>query len=669
MSQEWRNVYEKILGFTLEIISLLTGEDYTVLKKTFVDRWASIVNPPGPTLLPEKNDKRILEITSKMTELLTGEVPVRCQDVAICFSMEEWQYMEGHKDLYKDIVMENQPPLTSLDGSNDRNPPERCTGPLYSQECTQKDHTSPHQSQDDLLIGIRVEASGNDTEELYAGGDKSYKEANIAAEFRTEIEEPAGDDLDCPVSLSPELHEEDDDLTENTIPSPNICPAPQSVHWSSELSNAEQLSPNSASSTTEQSGAPIFSCYECGMTFTQDMDLSLHQQDHSTKNIFRCMDCGKSFGYRSLLITHQRIHTGERPFACSDCGKRFTQKGSLVNHQWTHATEKPFDCIRCGKCFSSSSNLAMHKKIHMQKREHRKTPTCRNVLVNHKKIDQREKQYSCSKNRSFTEALHLEKHQKVHKDKTPFSCSECDKCFNYKSVLAIHLRVHTGEKPFTCSDCGKSFAQKVGLITHLRVHTGERPFKCSECGKCFAQKHGLVTHKMAHKTQKLFKGSDCRKGLKNATRLAQHRKAHAGKKPFWCSTCKKGFKSNWALGRHQKDHPGEKPVQCLECGKDFPDTSALAKHRCVREEEELFHCSECGKDFAFKSLLLMHQRVHTGERPFTCSDCGKGFAQKAGLVAHQRIHTGEKPFSCLKCGKQFTQKGHLVKHQQLHSTG
>ncbi|KAM5140521.1 uncharacterized protein ACMZJ9_014390 [Mantella aurantiaca] len=136
----------EIINLTLEIIALLTGESFPPVRS---GDHVTITVPPLHSLNLERNTKKILEVIQKMIGLLTGEVPIRCQDVTVYFSMEEWEYIEGHKDLYKDVMMDNQPPLTSPDGSSNRNPPERCPRPLYSRNSTQEHQEIPQEDQVD----------------------------------------------------------------------------------------------------------------------------------------------------------------------------------------------------------------------------------------------------------------------------------------------------------------------------------------------------------------------------------------------------------------------------------------------------------------------------------------------------------------------------------------
>ncbi|XP_069828846.1 uncharacterized protein [Dendropsophus ebraccatus] len=130
MEKERNKMAERILHVAVEILSLLTGEDDMVVRKRRDEEegWSRdegiILLPPPHSLIQEGNShQEILELINKMAELLTGElsrrrrqllageVPIRCQDVTVYFSMEEWEYVEGHKDLYKEAMMEDQPPL------------------------------------------------------------------------------------------------------------------------------------------------------------------------------------------------------------------------------------------------------------------------------------------------------------------------------------------------------------------------------------------------------------------------------------------------------------------------------------------------------------------------------------------------------------------------------
>ncbi|KAM4614371.1 uncharacterized protein O3C94_022344 isoform 2-T2 [Discoglossus pictus] len=239
-----------------------------------------------------------------------------------------------------------------------------------------------------------------------------------------------------------------------------------------------------------------------------DSQIYSHRKILAAAKQFACSDCGKCFNKKSNLISHERIHSCEKPFACSHCGKCFSQQSSLVKHQRVHTGEKPFACSECGKCFSQQSTLIKHQRVHTGL-----------------------KPFSCSEcGKCFKQKSDLVRHEENHSGLKPFSCLECGKCFNRKSNLVSHEIIHTGEKPFTCSECGKCFRRKSFLVSHERTHTGDKPFPCSECGKCFSQQSSLINHQ----------------------------RVHTGEKPFACSECGKYFSTNALCIRHQKSHTKNK---------------------------------------------------------------------------------------------------------------
>ncbi|XP_073403786.1 gastrula zinc finger protein XlCGF66.1-like [Dendrobates tinctorius] len=411
MDRDRDKMAEKILHLTLEILFRLTGQDYTVVKKTSRERcqapvsegWKRTLNPVtgtplSPLIHEDINDQKILELTYKMIELLTGEVPIRCQDVTIYFSMEEWEYIEGHKDLYKDVMMEVPQPLTSPVLSSERKTPERCPRPLLPQDCKQEDPDVPQDHQGEDLPHINTTGT-------YVRGDERCKE-----------EIPTDNSPDnCTMTLEGQMifsdYEADDHgVTTNTYEDYAIIPDISQVLQSNNSSyyHILQVLSSDSSSIVEQN-------------INNRLGVE-HKSNHTAEKPYSCSVCGKCFNKKCNLATHEKIHTGEQPYSCSECGKCFNKKSNLVAHQRSHTADKGFLCSECWKCFKWKSDLA--------------------------------------------------RHQRIHTGEKPYSCLECGKCFNQKTHLVRHHRSHTGERPYSCSECGKCFIEKAHLIAHQKNHTG-----------------------------------------------------------------------------------------------------------------------------------------------------------------------------------------------------
>ncbi|XP_063806265.1 oocyte zinc finger protein XlCOF7.1-like [Pseudophryne corroboree] len=625
---------ERIINITLEIIYLLTGEDYTVVKKTsneceiFNSRprvsgglsrtQRPIPVPPPHSLIHERlNDQKILELTNKIIQLLTGE---------------EGEYIEEHRGLYKDVMMENHRPLTSLDGPSNRDTPERCPRPLYSQDCTEENHRIPQEDQGEAqLNNIKIKDTEGE-EETYVtdmeGEEETYvtdmKAEDIEGEEETYVTDMKAEDIEGEEetymtdmkaediegeeeTYVTDIKAEDTEREEVTYVT-DIKAEDVEGEEETYVRGDQQCKEEEIPTDISTDGHTSRNISEGHLMLSPDCDIKDNdsRQDSPGANPITPIihpalsagpsDPGKCSADNSDIgasVTALRVDT---VFPCSIDAKCFTQNTKRITHQPAKEGERPFPCSECGKCFARKSNLVIH--------------------------------------------------QRSHTGEKPFSCSECGKCFIWKSQLVTHQRSHTGEKPFSCSECGKCFSQKSQLVTHQRSHTGEKPFSCSECGKCFRWKTQLVTHHRSHTGEKPFSCSECGKHCLNKSHLVIHQRSHTGEKPFSCSECGKCFSQKSPLVTHQRSHTGEKPFSCSECGKCFTRKSQLVRHRRTRTGENTFPCSECGKCSAHKSDLRNHERSHTGEKPFSCSECGKCFTQKSQLVTYQRSHTDERPFPC-----------------------
>ncbi|XP_075071171.1 uncharacterized protein LOC142160110 isoform X1 [Mixophyes fleayi] len=560
--------HEKILNLTLEIIYLLTGEDYIVMKKTGVHETARnhpsvsgglsrtqspITVPPPHSLIHETdNDQKILELTNKIIQLLTGEVPIRCQDVTVYFSMDEWEYLEGHKDLYEDMMMENHRTLRSPDDSirgfytaisvpDDRNTVKKKLEKKHLQLCQPDKNVTLMRNESE-----ESEKNGkehfNDTD-IYTPTDHTQYTATHIKEESVSCDGENLTDLYTPTDHTQyttthikdkPLPCENGNLTDTDVYTPTDHTQYTSIHI-----KEESVSFNEGNLTDTDIYTPT--------DHTQYTSTDIREESCDGGNLTDVYTPTDDRHYTSTHIKEKSVSCEEGNLTNDDIytptdhtlyAATFIKEEPVL---WEEGSLTDIDIYRpsADTPMDDTSTQAMNstefmKYLNIHKGKALNYSDCEKQLFFNSKCVKTEKipmeEFPLYKyGKCFTEPSTLFPHPRIPNAQVPFECPYCGKYFVYYTHLVTHQRIHTGERPYACSVCGKRFAHNSTLVTHQRIHTGERPYVCFQCGKCFTKKSNLTTHN----------------------------RIHTGERPYSCTKCGKCFGSKSHFNRHMKIHKRE----------------------------------------------------------------------------------------------------------------
>uniref|UniRef100_A0A8C5QJ74 C2H2-type domain-containing protein n=1 Tax=Leptobrachium leishanense TaxID=445787 RepID=A0A8C5QJ74_9ANUR len=542
---------QRILDLTLEMIFLLTGEGHMVVKihEMVSDSSRHQISeghgrsqsfntePPPHSGIHEKNHEKILELSNQIIRLLTGEVPIRCEDVTVYLSMEEWEYVERHKELYEDVMMEDHQPVITLDKS--------VSGEFHA-AVSLWDIGCENGSE---ILSNNVEKDLNKTRKGRAESATSTERESLASEER-HVPEKEIYPITEPTEYSPpDIKEEPASCDEGNLPDSDMYEPPEhtQTQYTSTYTGAESeshgegdishpdISPLPEHTQTEYPSTDIKEespTYGEGNLTNSDMyeppertqtECSADNNGEYVKSNPNPVEINHSESliesrkpdhriYYTDPLTQNPVYKGHSA-PSSEMGKVSYSESDPVIHE-TNSREEPFPTF-CGENSTPKSSLK------------------------HPHVDTEEQPFSCPEcEKTFTDSIALKKHQRTHKQKKRYNCSVCGKCFKHASSFAAHKRIHTahkmihqGEKTFKCTDCEECFTQATQLEEHKSIHL-IKPFNCSVCGKCFSRASNLASHKKIHSGEKPHKCPECGKCFSRATHLSRHKVTHGVEEPI-----------------------------------------------------------------------------------------------------------------------------------------
>ncbi|XP_069825449.1 uncharacterized protein [Dendropsophus ebraccatus] len=543
--------------------------------------------------------------------------------------MEEWEYVEGHKDLYKEVMMEDQLPLTLPDGSRRRNPVERFPRPLYSQDCPEGYHK------------IKVE----DEEKERMRGDprcmSEVKEEEMPGDATPDGSRRRNPAERCPRPLySQDCPEGNHRIKEEDEEKERMRSNP----WCTSEVKEEEM-PGDATPDGSRRRNPAERCPR--PLYSQDCPEGNHkikveeEEDESLWGHHPCMTKVKKEETPGDATPENPSNATDGNFMLS---LKFEVEDEEVFQLPSRETRRAINVYPGRRTISLSYNppkqeepspdpspvvttrtdLSYNPPNLRKPSDPSPVGTTRTDLSYNSPNLRKPSHPSQRINTSIDLLYNPPYDEEPSPDQSPVVNTRDDLSYNPPNLrkpsdISLVVTTRTDQKDgkkFHCVECGKEFTRRSDLLLHRSRHN--KKYSCSLCGKCFTDDSELVSHE----------------------------RLHTAEYPYSCSRCVERFAQKSDLVKHQESHSKfMKPSYlCPKCGKSFTSKSNLRSHEAMHEKQEngnLYPCSECERIFTLKCHLVSHVKVHKGQL-YPCSECNASFSSESSLILHKRCHTGGK---------------------------
>ena len=214
-----------------------------------------------------------------------------------------------------------------------------------------------------------------------------------------------------------------------------------------------------------------YECFHCRFYSPMHKDIYLHNRKMHQKTIIICIMCKSTFYSYSELLCHLcpgtyspninvkyrcclcpvnnlpsafrlMVHLRKKHHACDVCLESTGNQQRLSNHVWKHKLHHL--CYRCGIAYRNKPDITKH------------------LFWKH-----------------GTESV------------------LCKKCLQKKWPHVYHFCIPP--TAFVCEECSLSFSKAVALKVHKRLHSGDTPYACNECTERFISKKLLAKHEESHR--------------------------------------------------------------------------------------------------------------------------------------------------------------------------